>query len=431
MKRFSSFIFKDYNFNKESKTLELMYSFDDQLNFKETFVFDFNFIDYNPQVLDKAIEILFFICGISYFKAYLVDKIEIKKGLIDKNLELFLNKLYKKGLGEYLFINQLDFDAIAPFEANTEESFQPLYQDTSGAIVGVGGGKDSLVVIEALRNKVSNLKTWSLNHKSKLEPLVDEIGLEHLYVERTIDPLLLKLNKEDALNGHIPISSIIASCGVIVAILGGTKDIIVGNEQSSNEPTLMYKNEMINHQYSKSEEFEKDFQKYLFDTLGNSFRYYSFLRSLSELRIAEIFTKNYFNQYKEFFSSCNRAFQLDSEGLYWCGECPKCAFIFLIFTPFIEKGELTKLWNGKNLLLDKSLDQTYRNLLGISGDKPLDCIGEIKESRSAMLFSQEKYQELKTRFVFEVPKDYDFRKIYPNSMPEDIDLIFKEYLAKV
>ena len=429
MRRFESFIFKDYTFNKESKTLELMYSFDDQLHFKETFIFDFDFINYNPQVLDKAIEILFFICGISYFKAYLVNKIEIKVGLIDENLANFLNKLYKKGLGEYLYINNLDFDDIATFRANTKESFLPLSEATNGAIVGVGGGKDSLVVIEALRDKVSNLKTWSLNHKSKLEPLVDKIGLEHLYVERTIDPLLLKLNNEDALNGHVPISAIIASCGVIVAILSGSKDIIVGNEQSSNEPTLMYKNEAINHQYSKSEEFEKDFQKYLIDTFKDSFRYYSFLRSLSELRIAKDFAKNYFDKYKEVFSSCNRAFQLDSKDLFWCGECPKCAFMFLIFTPFIQQDELVKLWKGKNLLLDKSLDQTYRNLLGIYGEKPLDCVGEIKESRSAMILAQEKYEELKSRFIFEVPKDYDYKKIYPNSMPKDIDLIFREYVS--
>ena len=429
MRRFESFIFKDYAFNKESKTLELMYSFDDQLHFKETFIFDFDFINYSPQVLDKAIEILFFICGISYFKAYLVNKIEIKVCLIDENLANFLNKLYKKGLGEYLYINNLDFDDIATFRANTKESFLPLSEATNGAIVGVGGGKDSLVVIEALRDKVSNLKTWSLNHKSKLEPLVNKIGLEHFYVERIIDPLLLKLNNEDALNGHVPISAIIASCGVIVAILSGSKDIIVGNEQSSNEPTLMYKNEAINHQYSKSEEFEKDFQKYLIDTFKDSFRYYSFLRSLSELRIAKDFAKNYFDKYKEVFSSCNRAFQLDSKDLFWCGECPKCAFMFLIFTPFIQQDELVKLWKGKNLLLDKSLDQTYRNLLGIYGEKPLDCVGEIKESRSAMILAQEKYEELKSRFIFEVPKDYDYKKIYPNSMPKDIDLIFREYVS--
>lgn len=429
MRRFESFIFKDYAFNKETKTLELMYSFDDQLHFKETFIFDFDFINYSPQVLDKAIEILFFICGISYFKAYLVNKIEIKVGLIDENLANFLNKLYKKGLGEYLYINNLDFDDIATFRANTKESFLPLSEATNGAIVGVGGGKDSLVVIEALRDKVSNLKTWSLNHKSKLEPLVNKIGLEHFYVERIIDPLLLKLNNEDALNGHVPISAIIASCGVIVAILSGSKDIIVGNEQSSNEPTLMYKNEAINHQYSKSEEFEKDFQKYLIDTFKDSIRYYSFLRSLSELRIAKDFAKNYFDKYKEVFSSCNRAFQLDSKDLFWCGECPKCAFMFLIFTAFIQKDELVKLWKGKNLLLDKSLDQTYRNLLGISGEKPLDCVGEIKESRSAMILAQEKYEELKSRFIFEVPKDYDYKKIYPNSMPKDIDLIFREYVS--
>ncbi len=428
MKRFNSFIFKDYNFKKESKTLELNYSFDDQLNFKETFIFDFNFINYDEQILDRAIQTLFFIAGVSYFKAYLIDKIEIRKGSIDNSLAAFLNKLYKKGLGEYLFVNSLSFNSIADFKATTNTPLLALRDNTNGAIVGVGGGKDSLVVIEALRDKIKGLKTWSLNHKPKLKALVNEIGLEHLWVERIIDPLLLDINKEGALNGHVPISAIIGSAGVITAILSGSQDIIVGNEQSSNEPTLQYQGEMINHQYSKSEEFEKDFQKLLSEQFGSSFRYYSFLRSLSELKIAEVFIKNYFIKYKKFFSSCNRAFQLDSNSLFWCGECPKCAFIFLIFSPFLEKEELIKLWNGKNLLLDEKLDETYRSLLGIAGDKPLDCVGEIKESRFAMKLCQDIYPALKNKYLFDLPANYNFREIHPNSMPKEMDQIFNNFI---
>ena len=44
-----------------------------------------------------------------------------------------------------------------------------------------------------------------------------------------------------ALNGHVPISAIISSVGVIVAILTGRRDVVVSNEQTANEPTLKYK----------------------------------------------------------------------------------------------------------------------------------------------------------------------------------------------
>src|SRR5690606_11803653 len=114
-----------------------------------------------------------------------------------------------------------------------------------------------------------------------------------------------------------------------------------------------------------------------------------FLRPLSELRIAELFAKVGFEKYKSLFSSCNRAFVLESKSMSWCGECSKCAFTFLILSPFIDQPELEKLWGGNNLLLDPSLEATYRQLLGIEGDKPLDCVGEIKESRAAMRLAQE------------------------------------------
>src|SRR5262249_21267878 len=153
----------------------------------------------------------------------------------------------------------------------------------------------------------------------------------------------------------------------------------------------------INHQYSKSQEFEHDFQAHLKRTLGENVRYYSFLRPLSEVRIAEMFAHVGFDKYHDVFSSCNRAFTHDSHHMFWGGTCPKCAFIFMALTPFVAREKVEALFSGKNLLLDPSLEPTYRNLLGVEGDKPLECVGEIKESREAMRLSFEKYPELAQR----------------------------------
>jgi hypothetical protein len=93
--------------------------------------------------------------------------------------------------------------------------------------------------------------------------------------------------------------------------------------------------------------------------------------------------------------------------------------VFLAMTPFIARGKLEALWGGKNLLLDPSLEPTYRQLLGIEGDKPLECVGEIKESRAAMRLAQQQYPEL-MKYEFELPEDYDFRALAPHSMPGEI-----------
>ncbi len=332
-------------------------------------------------------------------------------------------------MGEFWYVNKLDPNTPVKFPTSSDP-LQPIEENRSGEglLVSVGGGKDSLVTIELLR-KSQEVATWSLNHKSQLEPLVDVIGTKHLWVEREWDLQLFELNKQDALNGHIPISGIFACVGTIVALLSGKHDVVMSNEQSANEPTLHYQGVAINHQYSKSQEFEQDYQEYLQHTLGNRVRYYSFLRPLSEVRIAEIFANIGFEKYKGTFSSCNRAFVHTSDHMSWCGECSKCAFIFMAMTPFVPREKLESLWGGKNLLLDPSLEHTYRKLLGIEGDKPLDCVGDIKESRAAMRLAQQQYPELKEKYQFEIPEDYDYKTLGSHHMPPEIYEIFKASLA--
>jgi hypothetical protein len=96
----------------------------------------------------------------------------------------------------------------------------------------------------------------------------------------------------------------------------------------------------------------------------------------------------------------------------------------MVLAPFIDADELNALWHGKNLLLDPSLETIYMGLLGIEGDKPLDCVGEVKESRAAMRLAQEIYPELKEKYRFDIPDDYDFRKEGADEMPSDVRELF-------
>lgn len=430
--RFRQFIFEDYWFDKAERTLELHYSFDQTTHFSEIFHFDFEFAPYTPELLDRACQILFFIAGVSYYKAYLAPEIVAKKGAIDSVIADFLSKTYQRGLGEFFYLNHIDPNTSIAFpQTNPLLSPAPINNSGEGLLVGIGGGKDSLVSVELLRHRVDNLATWSVNHRPQLTPLVERIGLQHYWVERTWDTSLLEHNSRGALNGHIPISAIFAAVGNVVAILSGRRDVIVSNEQSANEPTLYTQGVAINHQYSKSEEFEADFQSLITHTLGNNVRYYSFLRPLSEVHIAEIFSRIGFSQYKDVFSSCNRAFVHTSNHIFWDGTCAKCAFFFLAMTSFTSRAELEAVFKGKNLLLTPSLRRTYRNLLGISGDKPLDCIGEIKESRAAMRMAQAIYPELSSLYSFDIPAGYDYRALGSNHMPKEMSTLLKDGLSQM
>ena len=176
---------------------------------------------------------------------------------------------------------------------------------------------------------------------------------------------------------------------------------MVSNEQSANEPTLVYYGVAINHQHSKSQEFERGYQALLQHSFGDSLRYYSLLRPLSELRIAELFAPH-FDTYRDVFSSCNTAFRHGN-----------------VFTPFVDRRRLEALFSGKNLLLDPALRTTYKQLLGIEGDKPLDCVGEVRESRVAMQLAQEQYPEL-GMYEFELDEMYNFRAVMSHEIPGEI-----------
>lgn len=421
--RYRQFIFESYKFDPVSGELELNYSLDGQLSFKERFKFDFPFVSYDQATLDRALRLLFLIAGISYYKTYIPPEIVLRGGDIDKSTADFLSKTYSNGLGEFWYVNQLDPDTPVVFPANQQEILNTLSNNGEGILVGIGGGKDSLVSIELLRARNADITTWSLNHRPQLTPLVERIGLPHLWVERQWDSQLKELADQGAFNGHVPISAILASVGTVVAVLADKRDVVTSNEQSASEPTLTYRGKAINHQYSKSLEFEQDFQVLLRHHFGENPRYYSFLRPITEVRIAELFSRDIFNKYKDVFSSCNRAYIHTSNRMSWCGECPKCAFTFLAFTPFIPREQLEVLFGDKNLLLDSRLELTYRNLLGTEGDKPMECVGEIKESRAAMRLAQQQYPEL-NKYEFDLPDNYDFRVLGPHIMPPEIYEIF-------
>lgn len=423
--RYKQFIFEDYQFDPRTKVLSLHYNYDDSVSFTETYRFDFPLQNLATEACDRAFQQLFFIAGVSYYKAYLAPEIVVRKGQLDQQMADFYAKTYRRGLGEFFYINQLDPRTPVVFPVTTQ-ALQPVITPTlEGILIGLGGGKDSLVSVELFKKTRANVATWSLNHRPQLTPLVERVGLPHYFVERQWDPSLVQHNAEGALNGHIPISAIFATCGVVVAVLTGRRDATVSNELSANEPTLHYKDIAINHQYSKSAEFEADFQGLLVHAFDQGPRYYSFLRPLSELRIAELFCRSGgLDRYDGVFSSCNRAYVHGNDQLFWDGMCPKCAFFFLVMAPFAKIEQLTAIFNGNHLLHDPDLQQTYKQLLGIAGDKPLDCVGEIKESRTAMRLAQDKDESLREKYTFDIPDDYDYTALGQHHMPPEIYDLF-------
>jgi hypothetical protein len=186
----------------------------------------------------------------------------------------------------------------------------------------------------------------------------------------------------------VPVTGILSSIAVMAALLDGRDTVVMSNEWSASIATLEAGGRAINHQYSKSADFEAGFRQVLSGALGGRFTYFSALRPFTELWVAQKFAA--LTRYHATFRSCNRAFHIDPARRldYWCGRCDKCCFIDLILAPFLPAAVLRQIFAGAEPLADPSLADRFRALLGTLPDaKPFECVGEVGECRAAVVLA--------------------------------------------
>ncbi len=386
------FKFEGYNIHPKANKIIFKYRIEfknsNPLNFKEIIFLPKYSDNFKKQYIHKFLQPLSIILGISYFKLYCPSKIETSLKLSHKQAE-FWNTVYRKGLGEFLYKNKLDPKKLAKFQYAKSEVGPIRVQTGNSILLGIGGGKDSIVTMELLKNFKVTLFSVGTEHTEPISArIVKESKKSSLKIQRILDSKIFRIS-EQVYKGHIPISAVYAFLGILSAALYGHKYVVVGNEYSSNFGNIKYKDEIINHQWSKSAEFESLFQEYTREFITPDIIYFSLLRQFYEIRIAQMFSK--YKKYFSLFTSCNRSFRIFKEKSknLWCGKCPKCAFVFLILTPFIKRNKLVKIF-GKNLLNEKSLIPLYKNLLGFGKMKPFDCVGTFEESRAAVYLVSKK-----------------------------------------
>ena len=320
---------------------------------------------------------------ISYWKAFCSPNILIRPYRLNVAQEHWWKKLFHHGLGEFFYTNGIEIpgeELIAfKYEPGTDyfQSFELNDLDES-AIIPVGGGKDSVVTLELMKAFGKDHLPVVLNHRLATRQVLQVGGYapgQDLEVKRTIDPLLIELNKQGFLNGHTPFSALLAFVTLLVAALSGKKFIALSNESSANEANIP--GTTINHQYSKSFEFEKDFREYLHLFLLKGVNYFSFLRPLNELQIGALFSK--FPTYHGVFKSCNAGSKTDS----WCGNCSKCLFTFTMLDPFLSEKEMKNIF-GEDLFKKISLSPFLDQLTGIAANKPFECVGTLGEVNAAL-----------------------------------------------
>jgi hypothetical protein len=341
------------------------------------------------QSFDAAVSALCALAGVSYYKTFVPKRIVVESPPLSPSQLTFFRDLYLNGLGEFAVRNDLDLSDRAAFACiapppppgAAAPAHEPLERRTA---VLVGGGKDSLVSVEALRAANEPMVLFAVNPKKPILDCAAASGLPFLKVTRTLDPKLFALNETGAYNGHVPITAIVSFIAIAAAFVQGFDAVVLSNERSANEATLEKDGVAVNHQFSKTSAAEADIARYVREHVSPTLDYFSLLRPLSELHIAQIFGKT--DRYDAAFTSCNRAFRLRAEAPSerWCCDCPKCRFTFLMLATTLPQQRMIAIF-GKNLLDDESQLTGYEELTGLSGHKPWECVGEIGESCAAVL----------------------------------------------
>lgn len=348
-------------------------------------------LDHVPAtVRDAVLRLLSLAASLSYFKAFAPTALAVPGGLTDAE-RAFVTALIAGGMGEFAFVNGmpevLSTEVGAPRLTPSAPAVPATPSEPRRLLVAVGGGKDSIVSIESLRGAGLEAGLFAVNTQPPMARTAEAAGLPLHEARRRIDPELFELNAAGAPNGHVPVTAVNSLVAVLTALGLGYDGVVFSNEAGSSYGNFEWAGRVINHQWSKSIEFERLLRASL---PAGAPDYVSLLRPVNEIRIARRFAT--LTDYHPLFTSCNRAFRIhEPASPSWCGDCPKCRFIFLMLAPFLSRGALLEIFGGRDLFADEGQLTGFLELLGVEGlVKPFECVGEPDECRVALSLVRER-----------------------------------------
>ncbi len=421
------FVFRSYDINESENQAEVSFSFSIP-GFAEfrpgwTFPKPNNIVVSGDPVFERLAFSLGMAEAVSYWKAVCSPEFLVECGSLNDDQKEWWKKLWFLGLGEFFYINGIEIsqqELVNIVCTETAEDVCVTYNhELKGCLVPIGGGKDSALTLETLKNAGMDCRCYAINKRQSISATVNAAGLrqdELITAQRKFDRSLINLNNAGCLNGHTPFSSVVAFSAEITAYLHGLKYIVLSNESSANESTVAGSN--VNHQYSKSFEFECDFHQYEKKYLGTGIEYFSFLRPLTEFQIAKMFV--FHRKYLPVFRSCNLGSKVSPD--IWCGECPKCLFVSLILSPFLNMDELKEIF-GRDMLNDLAMVSYFTELTGQSVHKPFECVGSVDEVNLAVSLSIKRLLEEKRELPL-LFAEYAERGLYH---PEKLDELSKSF----
>jgi hypothetical protein len=361
---------------------------------------------WDAPAVEPAVRLLFLLAGVSYYKTGAPPVVDTGTIALTDRERAFLRDVYTHGLAEFAYRNEIDLSDLViegperppadlPAEAAAPREGRPL--------VPFGGGIDSIVVAEQTRRAFADTALFVVSKAGDRFAAIERAAavsrLPVVRAERELDEQVLRSRELGFLNGHVPVTGVLSAIAVVAAALHGRDAVVMSNEWSASAPTLVVDGRPVNHQWSKSYDFEAAFRAVLAGSVPGV-AYFSALRPYSELWVAERFAA--LPDYHLAFRSCNRAFHVDPAQRLdrWCGRCDKCCFIDLILAPFLDAPRLAAVFDGREPLADDELEPKFRALLGDPAYvKPFECVGDADECRAAVLLAARRPDRARTALL--------------------------------
>lgn len=471
MQKFERFYFEKYEFDNKTLKAKFYYNFDQKVCFVEEIDFSSDFLslrsDFDINILNNFLFSLSLALWISYYKLYPTKDLVLNSWFLDEENILFWQKFYKNWLWEFLYKNNINPEWLFNFVNASEKKYKKIdFYVEEKIFLPIWWGKDSIVSAEVLLKNdfdFTPIIFWKIDEIKQNCLII--MWKKEILIKRKLDENLFKLNEKGYYNWHVPITWIIAFAMITASYLYNHRYIIISNEKSANTwnttipchsrecgNLIKWQKSFleVNHQYSKSLEFEQDLSRYIEKNLSSDLKYFSLLRGLYEIKIAEIFSKIW-KKYFWVFSSCNKNFKIRMQNTecrmqrenttqtlctepyilstsYWCNSCPKCAFVYSILRPFITDNETLEIFS-KELYEDNSLENLFLELLWIQWIKPFECVWEKEEVAYAMNETIKKFREEKKEipYILKIFEKKIASKYDENFSKKEKEKLFKNY----
>lgn len=199
-KEYPKFYFHSYKVMKEEDSYEIEYSFSipSLCEFHPTIkIYKENILYSDEKYIDYLAYQIGLVELVSYWKCTCSPTIVIEAGPLTKEQKEWFLKLYYLGLGEFRYVNgiQCEEQEFLTIEAKETLEIPNIEFSGVGNLVAIGGGKDSAVTLEILREEENTC--FMINPKEPGIACMKEAGYSHyLKVERKIDKELIRLNQE-------------------------------------------------------------------------------------------------------------------------------------------------------------------------------------------------------------------------------------------